>query len=254
MPVPGEVKNPTLLDTRNLTFVSDGARINGYLARPRGDGPFASVIVIHEAFGLNEHIQGLARRFANAGFIALAPDLYSRSAVQRRATSQDLIAKMISLLDLTQVHDLEAAAKVLRQERGSNGKVGSIGFCSGGRATLLFACSSEQVDPAIDCWGGSTRTAWQDTKSTAERPTPFMELTPNLACPLFVVIGEVDGDPSPDHGREFESRAHESSRTGRRSCHEHCHRKRAARQRGQTKAYPQPESPKFMPPPPRSSS
>ena len=65
--VAGEVKIP-----------SGGAEIPGYRARPEGDGPFATVLVIHEMFGVHEHIKDVCRRWAKPGYYAIAPELFAR--------------------------------------------------------------------------------------------------------------------------------------------------------------------------------
>jgi dienelactone hydrolase len=75
----------------------------------------------------------------------------------------------------------------LRRHVGCSGKIGSVGFCVGGRWTLRFACSSQMVNAAIDCWGGVITRATPDSVSTPERPTPVIDLVPNLGCPLYVV-------------------------------------------------------------------
>src|SRR5258706_14817138 len=78
MPLAGEVTNLNALETLDVSFQSDGAAIRGYLARPKASGTYPAVIILHEAVGLAEHERDVARRFANAGFIALALDVYSR--------------------------------------------------------------------------------------------------------------------------------------------------------------------------------
>ena len=86
MPLAGEVTNPSALEARDVSFQSDGAPIRGYLARPKAPGTYPAVIILHEAFGLVEHERDVARRFANAGFIALAPDVYSRVGAPKNAS------------------------------------------------------------------------------------------------------------------------------------------------------------------------
>jgi carboxymethylenebutenolidase len=206
MPVPGEVKNPELLRTEEVTLESDGAKIDAYLARPKETGTRGGIIVIHEAFGPVEHIFDLARRFAAAGFNALAPNLYARIGAPDPNDMKTVMPKMMGLPDRQVVRDLEAAAAYLRGLEGANGKVGCIGFCSGGRQTLLFACSSDKVDAAVDCWGGGIAPASPDEKPTAERPTPVIDLAGNLSCPLLAVFGEEDQNPSPAVAAELERR------------------------------------------------
>jgi carboxymethylenebutenolidase len=207
MALAGEVKNPETLETKDVTFSSDGFQMQSYLARPKTPGTHPGVIVLHEAFGLVEHERDVARRFANAGFITLAPNVYSRIGAPKNASDMNEVrAKMFGLSDAQLVRDFEAAAAFIHAQPGSNGKVGCVGFCVGGRWTLLFACSSDKVDDAIDCWGGFVTRATPETLTTAERPTPVIDLVPQLHCPLYVVCGEEDQNPSPADAAELRNR------------------------------------------------
>ena len=198
MALAGEVQDLSSLETRDVTFASDGFQMKGYLARPKASGNYPGVIVLHEAFGLVDHERDVARRFANAGFIALAPDIYSRVGALKNASDMtEVRAKMFGLTDAQIVRDCDAAAAFVRAQPGSNGRVGCVGFCVGGRWTLLFACSSDKVNAAIDCWGGFITRATPDAATTPERPTPVIDLAPQLHCPLFIVCGEEDQNPSP---------------------------------------------------------
>lgn len=204
MPLAGEVTNSSALESRDVSFKSDGAAINAYLARPKAPGTYPAVIVLHEAFGLVEHERDVARRFANAGFIALAPDIYSRVGAPKNASDMtEVRAKMFGLPDAQLVRDFEAAAAFVRAQPGASGKVGCVGFCVGGRWTLLLACSSSKVDAAIDCWGGFITRATPDAATTPERPMPVVDLATRLHCPLYVVCGEEDQNPSPADAAEL---------------------------------------------------
>jgi len=115
-------------------------------------------------------------------------------------------AKMFGISDAQLVRDFEATASFLRAQPGSNGKAGCVGFCVGGRWTLLFACSSDKVNAAIDCWGGFITRATPDALTTPERLTPIIDLVPQLHCPLYVVCGEEDQNPSPADAEELRKR------------------------------------------------
>ncbi len=105
------------------------------------------------------------------------------------------------------MQDLDAAADHLHRLPGATGKVGAIGFCSGGRQTLLFACSSSKADAAVDCWGGFIHRATPDAETTPERPTPILDMVDRLHCPLFAVFGEEDQNPTVALAEELRSRA-----------------------------------------------
>jgi carboxymethylenebutenolidase len=106
--------------------------------------------------------------------------------------------------------DLEGAADYLRALEDVSGRIGCIGFCMGGRYTLLFACSSDRLSAAVDCWGGFIERATPDERSTPERPVPPLELAEELHCPLLVAIGAEDQNPSPEVATQLLERARKS--------------------------------------------
>jgi carboxymethylenebutenolidase len=206
--LPGAVTDPSRVRGEDISFRSGGDTITGYLARPSEGGRCPGIVVIHEAFGLVEHIRDLARRFANIGYNALAPDLYARAGGPADPNNMaSVMPVMFGKSDAEAVQDLEAAAAHLRGLTGATPKVGAIGFCSGGRQTLLFACSSNKVDAAVDCWGGFINRATPDAETTPSRPTPILDLVPRLHCPLFAVFGEEDQNPSVAQSAELQNRA-----------------------------------------------
>jgi carboxymethylenebutenolidase len=200
MAVPGAVHDLARIHGEHIRYEVDNTPIEAYVARPQEEGRYPGVIVIHEAFGPVEHIRDVARRFANQGYIAIAPNLYSRVGSPDLTQMNTVWEKMFSLPDHQIVRDLEGAAEYLRRSNFCTGKVGIIGFCSGGRQTLLTACQSGSVDAAVDCWGGFITSASPDEKTTAARPTPIVDMAGSLHCPLLVVIGEEDTNPSPEEG------------------------------------------------------
>ena len=164
--IPGAVTDPSRVRVENIELKSGGDTITGYLARPNQSGNYPGIVVIHEAFGLVEHIRDIARRFANIGYNALAPDLYARAGGPSNPNDMATVMPvMFGKRDAEAVQDLEAAAAHLRALPSATGKIGAIGFCSGGRQTLLFACSSNKVDAAVDCWGGFIHRATPNTET-----------------------------------------------------------------------------------------
>ncbi len=133
------------------------ASITAYLARPAAAGTYPGVIVIHENRGLTDHIKDVARRLAKAGFIALAPDLVSRSG---KTTAQTDAAQVSGLLGGTTpadlIADLNAGITFLAAQPGiKSPKVGVVGFCFGGGYTLRLAASNPNIGAAI-CYYGVT--------------------------------------------------------------------------------------------------
>jgi carboxymethylenebutenolidase len=209
--VPGAVVDPANVRAEELTYPgAAGAPVNGYLARPAGggDGARPAMIVIHEAGGLGEHIKDVANRFANLGYVTLAVDLYTREGgPPPMGDVPALMERLFGMSDANALGDLVGAADFLRAQERVSGKVGCIGFCMGGRYTLLFACASDRLDAAVDCWGGFIDKATLEERSNDARPSPPLELAGNLHCPLLGAIGAEDQNPSPELGEELRRRA-----------------------------------------------
>jgi carboxymethylenebutenolidase len=207
--VPGAVTDPARLRAEELTFAgADGTAVNGYLVRPAAPGSHPGMIVIHEAGGLNDHIRDVSNRLANIDHVVLAVDLYTREGGPPPMDDvQKMMERLFSIPDARVIGDLEGAADHLRGRDDVTGKVGCIGFCMGGRYTLLFACSSDRLNAAVDCWGGFIDKATPDQRSTPERPVPPLEMAERLHCPLLAAIGAEDQNPSPEMGTQLLERA-----------------------------------------------
>ena len=118
------------------TAAGGSPALRGYLVRPAGDGPFPAVLMIHEAFGLDENTVRHADRLAASGYVTLAVDLYSDGGARRC-----LVATMRSLAAGAgrAFTDLAAARAWLLESGQTTGKIGVIGFCMGGGFALLIA-------------------------------------------------------------------------------------------------------------------
>jgi carboxymethylenebutenolidase len=207
--VPGAISDPTRISGEELTYAgAAGTQINGYLARPADAASHPAVIVIHEAMGLNEHIRDVANRLANIGYVALGVDLYTREGgPPPPGDTAAMMQRLFSISDETVLGDLEGAADHLRSLDGVTGRTGCIGFCMGGRYTLLFACASDRLNAAVDCWGGFIDRATPDERSTPARPTPPLEMVDRLSCPLLAAVGAEDQNPSPELAAQLRDRA-----------------------------------------------
>jgi carboxymethylenebutenolidase len=211
--VPGAVTDPTRVAAEEITFAGAGGdQVNGYLARPADPDPAGhpGMIVIQEAMGVNDHIRDMTDRFANLGYVALAVDLYTREGGPPPMEMEAMMERLFGMSDARVLGDLEAAADLLRSRDDVTGKVGCIGFCMGGRYTLLFAGSSDRLDAAVDCWGGFIDKATPDERSTSERPTPPLELAEKLSCPLLAAVGAEDQNPSPELAEQLREHAAKS--------------------------------------------
>ena len=206
--VPGVVTDPSRIKGGVIALPSGGSQIAAYVARPHAPGNYPGIVVIQEAFGLVDHICDLARRFANIGYNAVAPALYwRRGAPKDPDVMEQVFPVMFGLPDNEALQDLDAAADYLNAIPGATGKIGAIGFCSGGRHTLLFACNSSKVNAAVDCWGGFINRATPDAETTAARPKAPLDMVGQLHCPLFGVFGVEDQNPPPEMEGELKKRA-----------------------------------------------
>ena len=179
-----------------------GDQISGYLARPLGAGPHPGVVVIHSIFGLAPHFKEVARRFASRGYVSLALDLYHREG----PGDPDDVAAVVRAAggnpDDRCVGDVEGAVSLLRSLPYSSGKVGVIGYCSGGRQVYLVACNIPSLDAAVVCYGGSVVAAAEEL--TPVQPRAPIDMTGDLACPLLGLFGSDDANPSPDQTEKIE--------------------------------------------------
>jgi len=213
--VPGAVTDPTRIVGEDLTFAgAGGIEVNGYLARPAAahtqdpNPARPGIIVIHEAMGLNEHIRDVTNRFANLGYVALGVDLYTREGgPPPMGDIEAMMKRLFAIEDVKVLGDLEGAADFLRARADVTGKIGCIGFCMGGRYTLLFAGSSDRLSAAVDCWGGFIDRATPEEARTPERPRPPLELADKLSCPLLAAVGVEDQNPSPELAAQLRERA-----------------------------------------------
>ena len=191
-----------------------GDDIVAYYARPLGPGPFPGVVVIHHMPGWDGWTREVVRRFAQHGYAAISPHLYARLG---EGSPDDLAARARAeggVSDDQVVGDVAGAAAYLRAQLYASGKVGAIGFCSGGRHTYLAACRLPELDAAVDCWGGQV-VVDDPAQLSAKRPVAPLDLTPALGCPLLGIFGNEDQNPTPEqvdrteaalreHGKEYE--------------------------------------------------
>ncbi len=167
-----------------------------YYARPAGKGPFPGVVLIHHMPGWDDWCMEATRKLAHHGIAAIAPHLYFRHGP---GTPDDLAAKARAsggVSDDQVVGDVAGAMAFLRAQPEANGKVGVIGFCSGGRQTFLSACRLEGIDAAVNCWGGNV-VVDDPAQLTPQRPVAPIDLSANLKAPLLGLFGNDDKNPSP---------------------------------------------------------
>ena len=181
----------------------NGDEVQAYLAQPVGEAATGGVVVLHHMPGWDEGSVEIARKFAHYGYNAICPNLFHRfgegepdevAAVARAAGGKP---------DDETAGDSSGAAAYLRALPNSNGKVGIIGFCSGGRQVVFVASRLDNLDAAVDCWGGRVIAA--PDALTAAQPVAPIDLTPSLAAPLLGIFGNDDQSPSPEQVDQHEA-------------------------------------------------
>jgi carboxymethylenebutenolidase len=150
-----------------------------YLARPESPGPHPGLIVIQEWWGLNEHIKDVTRRFAREGYVALAPDLYSRLGHKVTSDPNEAAGLMNALKPEQALDDLRATMAFLQAAAGVDpARIGVVGFCMGGTYALLLPCYTGDINAAVPFYG-----------QVPNPPDPLRHLT----CPVLYIYGDADG-------------------------------------------------------------
>lgn len=172
----------------------DDEQIPAYAAVPQSTRATGGVVVIHHMPGFDWASKEIVRRFAAWGFAAVCPNLHHRAAPG--AASDDASAATRAaggVPDDQLVGDVAGARDYLLAQPTSTGRTGVIGFCSGGRQSVLAACHLP-FDAAVDCYGAFVLGSPED----AATPVPSLaDLLPALRCPLLGIFGNDDGHPSP---------------------------------------------------------
>lgn len=176
---------------QRVDFPSNGHTCNGYFAAP-GSGKGPAVVVIQEWWGLVPHIEDLVDRFANEGFVALAPDLYHG----KTTTSPDDAGKMLMELDVERAaKEIAGAGKyLLARPECSSKQYGVVGFCMGGALAQYAATyDPKNVGAAVSFYGGFKKAPTQWEK---------------LEAPILLIYGENDRGVPVESGRELQQKLH----------------------------------------------
>ena len=174
-------------DVTMIRYPTNGTTCGGYLATPaNGSGP--GVIVIQEWWGLVDHIKNVADRFAAAGFVVLAPDMYDGQTTD----SPDEAGKLMMALEIDKAErNLRGAIHyLLSQDEVEGSTVGTVGFCMGGQLSLYAACANPKVGACVDFYG--------------IHPNVRPDLA-SLEAPVLGFFAEQDDFVTPDAARQLEA-------------------------------------------------
>ena len=190
--------------------VADG-ELPGYFAKPEGAGPFPIVLVNEEIFGVHEYIRDVCRRFAKAGYAAIAVEIYARLADLSRVEMSDagrIIRDVVpKALDATMLSDSDAAIAYAASHGGDAGRVGVVGFCRGGRNTWLYAAHSTTVKAAVAFYGPLRG------ETSALQPQTAADIATSINCPLLGLYGGKDSSIPVDDVQWVASDAKAAGRT-----------------------------------------
>ncbi|MFM9880514.1 MAG: dienelactone hydrolase family protein [Burkholderiaceae bacterium] len=177
------------LTAGEVSIDSNGFKLPAYRSAPAGKTGLPVVLVVQEIFGVHEHIADVTRRFAKAGYLAIAPELYARQGDPSKYTEiGKLIAELVSKVPDAQVMaDLDAVVAWAGANGGDVRKVGVTGFCWGGRITWLYAAHSKSVKAGVAWYGRLVGTA---SELTPKHP---VDVAANLNGPVLGLYGGKDG-------------------------------------------------------------
>lgn len=173
----GEVKIP----------VADGS-IPGYRAMPSSGGPFATVLVVHEIFGVHEHIKDICRRLAKLGYLAVAPALYAREGDVGRMSNMQEIMKVVGKVPDRQVaSDLDLTVAWAKSTgKADTGKLAITGFCWGGRQVWLYTAHNPALKAGVAWYGPLER---PKTEMSPDNP---IDLVQQINAPILGLYGGAD--------------------------------------------------------------
>ncbi len=144
------------MPARTIVFPTPATRLDGYFAVPDGEGPHPGVVVIHEAFGLNDNIRAITGRFAAEGYAALAVDLFTGRS--RALCMARMIGGLITGREPSAIPELAAALDYLvAQPEVDPERVGAIGFCMGGGYAIAWARRDERLRAIAPFYGTNPR-------------------------------------------------------------------------------------------------
>lgn len=176
-------------ETGTTSIPTQGKYMPAFYARPAEAGePSPIVLVIHEIFGVNEHIRDICRRLANEGYLAIAPDLFFREG--NPADYSDITTLMGQLVskvpDAQVLADLDHVANWASRNSGDMCHSAITGFCWGGRICWLYAAHSPQLKAAVAWYGKLT------AKKTLQQPHHPLDIASQISVPVLGLYGGQD--------------------------------------------------------------
>jgi carboxymethylenebutenolidase len=181
------------LDAGWVTVNSGGFAMRAYRAKPAGKKHAPVILIVHEVFGLHEWVQDMVRRYAKAGYHAIAPDLFQRKGdASQVADIKELVTNIVSQTPDAQVMaDLDATTAFAGKEGGDIKRLGITGYCWGGRIVWLYAAHSPRLLAGVACYG--------QLAPSQRNPQGVIQMASKIKAPVLGLYGELDkGIPQSD--------------------------------------------------------
>ena len=175
------------LDAGEVKVKTKDGEMPAYRAMPDKGGPFPTVLVAHEAWGVHEHVKDLCRRLAKAGYYAIASELYARQGNAGAAKDMDEIRKIMAAVPTEQVmSDLDATVAYAKASgKADTAKLAITGFCWGGFAAWMYATHNSGLKAAVPWYGG-------DRAKSELIPKNPIDVIAQLKCPVLAIYGGKD--------------------------------------------------------------
>src|SRR4030042_236942 len=195
--------------SENVRFEGKGGTLGSYLSRPAGKGKYPGVIVIHENRGVTDYIKEVTQNLAKEGYVGLAVNLVSRSLGPDYPGGSDEARDALGKLsDADAMADLDAGVEYLkRQPVVFTNSIGCVGFCMGGRYSLLFAAHRKDLKAAVVFYGRPIN------KITPLQPKSPIDFVPELKVPFLRNYGAADAGIPVDDVKKLEEALKTNSKT-----------------------------------------
>jgi len=190
-----------------LQLTTSDGKMEAYEARPKDSGSYPGIVVLMEAFGLNDHIKKVTERIAQEGYVAIAPDLYHRESerVVPYSELQKAVGIMNRLQDPKVMDDVGSAIAYLKSQNNVKAaSIGVTGFCMGGRFTYLAAAHHNKgIKAAVAFYGGGIPMG---------KPSPLSR-TGEIGCPIYLFFGGKDPLIPMDHVNQIKTKLQDEKKS-----------------------------------------
>jgi carboxymethylenebutenolidase len=201
------------LDAAEIKIKTADGDVPGYYAKPAGKSNCPTVLVVQEIFGVHEHIKDVCRRFAKAGFLAVAPEMFARQGdVSKMTNVAEIISTVVAKVPDAQVmSDLDATVQWASANGGSADKLGITGFCWGGRITWMYSAHNPKVKSGVAWYGRLTG------PQNAMNPSHPQLIAHTLNGPVLGLYGGADSGIPQDTIEEMKTRLALADKAGQAS-------------------------------------